>query len=620
MHTFYNTIKHIFMGLVFLLPSKAEGMNALKAFSVAISNAPDLYRAARTADQMMDKHAPTLAQITQLAQNAFAGISSSNVGSRTPLHEAVLKENLEEIKKLINSGTQKSSKDADGNTALHLAAFQGFYKSFEYLVDRNTDSIDSINNAGATAFHCAALSKQQVKESLETLAALGAKIDVLDKKKHTALHYAAYAGNVKAIHLLKGLRKISAVLDVMPIHCAALNGHVDGIQALAELGMPIECIDEEGQTPLHYAAQGGHVQAMQFLIENLHARPDVIDFKGKTALHTAIENEKAETGKIIELLAHYQSLITLKDAMGKTAFHYAIERQSSGLVKCFLKIGKNLALNKPGEKADFQVAIEEGCLKIVKLFLEHDAPCEQMVHWAAGANQVLVMCTLIDALMEEQNKIPLMDEHVKPLSGKLASSAADSNASPTVGEKERIMMRLGRLKGNKKFITIIERADAQGKTPLHWAAASGSAHAIHSLLSLGARPTVLSHDGQTPLHLAAIFGRTHIISLLLADMHDQGVIENDLHSIQLSESKLLMQEELPLIDVCDNNKQTALHLAVINRHGDSVKKLVALGARLDMRDKNGETPFGYSIKDVLIAHYLYNVGGLKGNGGCCVLL
>jgi ankyrin repeat protein len=43
-------------------------------------------------------------------------------------------------------------------------------------------------------------------------------------------------------------------------------------------------------------------------------------------------------------------------------------------------------------------------------------------------------------------------------------------------------------------------ADADGHTPLHWAAAAGAAPACRQLLDAGASPNVTTLDGRTPLH------------------------------------------------------------------------------------------------------------------------
>lgn len=63
---------------------------------------------------------------------------------------------------------------------------------------------------------------------------------------------------------------------------------------------------------------------------------------------------------------------------------------------------------------------------------------------------------------------------------------------------------------------LLEAADAQGRTPLHLAAAAGQAETIRLLCERGATVDAADERGATPLHLAAVFGRTDAVTALLA--------------------------------------------------------------------------------------------------------
>ncbi len=63
--------------------------------------------------------------------------------------------------------------------------------------------------------------------------------------------------------------------------------------------------------------------------------------------------------------------------------------------------------------------------------------------------------------------------------------------------------------------SLINSADENGATPLHWAADAGRRDVAEFLLSLGADLNARKKDGVTPIHVAAAMGREEMVTLLL---------------------------------------------------------------------------------------------------------
>lgn len=61
----------------------------------------------------------------------------------------------------------------------------------------------------------------------------------------------------------------------------------------------------------------------------------------------------------------------------------------------------------------------------------------------------------------------------------------------------------------------LDAADAQGFTPLHWAAIKGSVGVLHRLLAAGADKEAAAADQMRPLHLAAKAGHVEAVHALL---------------------------------------------------------------------------------------------------------
>ena len=72
----------------------------------------------------------------------------------TPLHDAVLKGNLDEAAKLLDDGADVNAANDQGNTPLHFAALSGSADAVTLLVDKGADEA-AANQDGKTALDIA---------------------------------------------------------------------------------------------------------------------------------------------------------------------------------------------------------------------------------------------------------------------------------------------------------------------------------------------------------------------------------------------------------------------------------------------------------------------------------
>ena len=139
-------------------------------------------------------------------------------------------------------------------------------------------------------------------------------------------------------HLL--LTTIAAVLLVGtafadPIHEAAANGDLAGVQAELDKGVDVNANDEAGWTPLHRAAQKGHKEITELLIAK-GADVNAKEEDGWTPLHDAATKE------IAELLIDNGADVNAKDGTGSTALDTAEEATANLLRKHGGKTGEEL--------------------------------------------------------------------------------------------------------------------------------------------------------------------------------------------------------------------------------------------------------------------------------------
>ncbi|KAG4293484.1 hypothetical protein FPRO06_00069 [Fusarium proliferatum] len=152
-------------------------------------------------------------------------------------------------------------------------------------------------------------------------------------------------------------------------------------------------------------------------------------------------------------------------------------------------------------------------------------------------------------------------------------------------------------------LTEIDEEDRNGHTPLSLAAAMGHHHICEILLDNGAN---LSHRdyiyGQTPLSYAAAYGHREVVEILLSKGSDYEDSSSGVTPLWLaSRSGHLDIAELLLLAGANPNAssihtgEACLSHAASLGHTRSANQLLARGAKVDTRDKNGWTPLHHAV-------------------------
>ncbi|EWZ45839.1 uncharacterized protein FOBCDRAFT_317554 [Fusarium oxysporum Fo47] len=118
---------------------------------------------------------------------------------------------------------------------------------------------------------------------------------------------------------------------------------------------------------------------------------------------------------------------------------------------------------------------------------------------------------------------------------------------------------------------------------------------VKALLRSGANPHMLGYEGNTPLHLATILGDVDIIKELLdyeADIRTSNncghipLVLAVRHGRKLAYKKLL---EVGTVDICGENRRTALIEASSVKNLALMETLIEYGAMVDLPDDTGQT-------------------------------
>lgn len=254
-----------------------------------------------------------------LPQLCGSDLAARDERGRTLLMEAALAGNTEAVKHLCAMGADVHTADADGNTALHLAAEEGG--------------------------HAAAL-----------LLAAGA-----DAKAHNAegdtplLHGLSCADSAPILPLLQAYKEHGITIGeeedidgIRAVIYAVRRCSVAELNLLLALGADVRECDEKGDTPLLLAARYGRVEAARLLLAS-GADPNTCNQEEETPLHLAVRGNDAE---MVELLLAAGAQPDAADSGGHTPLSLAVAQGRFFIAKHLVEAGADVTARFPMKQWD----------------------------------------------------------------------------------------------------------------------------------------------------------------------------------------------------------------------------------------------------------------------------
>ena len=181
--------------------------------------------------------------------------------------DAAKTNNITELQRLVATGANINSTDANGMTALMRTAQKGHVDVAQCLVTAGAD-LEAKNEKGRTALMCAA-EKGHVAVA-RCLVTAGAELNAKDKKGRTALMWAAQNGHLETAQCLLIARASinTARADGMTaLMWAAMKGHVAVAEFLVRASAMIDAARPDGKTALILAKSEGHNAMAKLLVE-----------------------------------------------------------------------------------------------------------------------------------------------------------------------------------------------------------------------------------------------------------------------------------------------------------------------------------------------------------------
>jgi len=386
-----------------------------------------------------------------------------------------------------------------------------------------------------------------------------------------SLLQAAADGNIAQVKsLLSKGAEINARDErgLTPLHHAASRGHNDIVDLLISKGADTNSKDKWGYTPLYYAIWYENKDIVKLLITkgaDVNLKPE----KGYPPLHYAVWNEDIDT---VKLLVANGAKFDMKDQDGWTAFCYAAAQGNRDIVEFFIAKGADVS--------SFHMAACTGDLARVKLFVEQGANVDTKdelgwtpLYWAASTGQENVAEFLI-------------------ANGADVNAKTNDNSTP---------LYQAAATGGLNFVQLLiaKGADVNGKdkhgnTPLHSAALSGQREVVELLISKGAIVDLKGRNGRTPLHNAARQGHKGVVELFVAHGADINAKDNRGRTPLWWANRRGHKEIVELLMA--KGATISLHTAVSSGDLDMLRRLIAKGANVNAKDKDGRTPLHHAAE------------------------
>lgn len=310
----------------------------------------------------------------------------------------------------------------------------------------------------------------------------GLSVNIVDEAGYTPLAIAIIQGNLEAVQTLVNvgadINRVSA-RDLTPILLACEEGEMKIVAYLLQCGAhPTKQCGNRGSL-LHMAALYEYEEPLQWLVQDYGVPIDTpIQETGQTALHKA---SALHSESCVQWLLGHGANPCQADQQGKTALHYAVLRKfssSRGIdAYAYANLLTSLAAARSVRDQWGRTALHVACyrqnLQAVKILMRLPSPLP--------SNQAKE-----DTLMTLDNlgRTPLFE--------------ACSNTELL----QEILYRMQEIYSQHEIREALNRSDPQGWTPLHHAVFCDNADVVMLLLSHGASADIrLPGSRQSLLHL-----------------------------------------------------------------------------------------------------------------------
>lgn len=400
-----------------------------------------------------------------------------------------------------------TAKDANGNTALHVAAQMGYATIIREMVSKGA-SINATNKNSETPIF-SSLKKDSYHVIKLLLSLANNPLSYISKRDflgNTSLHIAVKMKAYNSAKLLLSTAQgshpfinLTNQTGSAALHEAASLGDETLIKLLLAYNADITAQDNSGKSPLSRAIIANHIEAARLLLVS-GSSPVQQDMNGITPLHEAISivqniYDKNTALQIIKMIRQAGGNPMARDAQGRTPLSMSLEKDVA-IIQAVL--GGDKFLSDSDGRSPLHLAIIENVkVPILNFLLRKGYPINKRDRQGETA-----LFYAIDRLQAENAKL-------------LFDKGADPFISNNTGENVITLI----FKKREAFIELLAKScliksDAIGDNLLHYAARFANKKIIETLLSISSNGLDERNTlGETPYDVALHWQKGDIASL-----------------------------------------------------------------------------------------------------------
>ena len=583
-----------------------------------------------------------------------SSIDLFDTDGNTPLHYACQYNCCEMVKYLVEQGCDQSIKNQRGDLALHIACWISLeivqllnisvdslvncldasgdtplliavknrkLRIVQYLTKNlSCDDLKVKDSKGESALHISCKDTLITLEMVKVLCISSDIINSQNAKGDTPLHIACVSRKYNVVeYLLADLRCKACIKNLngdLPLHIAishhswvpTLTFPIHVMELVIKRYPPASTVfNKNGSSPLHEICRIGSIQILNIITTDISL--DTPDSCGNTPLHIACVNNNYYQKEIIQWLIDHGANSCLQNKDGNLPHHLLLYPKKKDWKSVYRYQRKTRIESRSKELID--ILGVNGVILTIQNKLG-----DTILHLACNYSKTVVLQSLLNhircdtSLLSIQNVSLNTPLHVAASRVKCSIKDFPFGCDPNIKNgDENTPLHVACKSRNLEFARMLLKMhcdpnilNKQKELPIHLAAAHSLA-LVKCVTCASQYVNAKDELGNSPLHISCRAGKLDIVHYLIEVLKCETVILNDNKELPfhyLCEKRYInlksVKKYVPesLIDTCNKDGDTPLHIACKSGNKAAVSGLIELKASTDVQNNIGATPLHYA--------------------------